>query len=103
MPFGILHFASLRPTTMFNQIFHHVHLVAKKVKFSIFVHQAIPSNLKHQYDPPAHTAVDLQSVAGIRLIIKREFRIGFVRRVALSAYIRAGPHRAASCRTVTRA
>jgi len=38
---------------MFNQIFRHAYLPAKKVKFSIFVHRAIPSNLKHQYDPPA--------------------------------------------------
>lgn len=48
------------------------------------------------------TAVDLQSAAGIRLIIKREFRIGFVRRVALSLYIRAGaaPRRSAPLRAV---
>lgn len=45
-----------------------------------------------------HGTVDLQSAAGIRLIIKREFRIGFVRHVALSLYIRAGPRRAAPLR-----
>lgn len=47
-------------------------------------------------------AVDLQSAAGIRLIIKREFRIGFVRRVALSLYIRAGPRRVAPRRAAPR-